>query len=68
MHLKGPLSEASDLLEYLVRSLDPLEGLGLLIVRLDVLLDGGSELSHARVRTSLEGMLCEQPKKAFDQI
>src|SRR5215213_11026461 len=68
MHLLSAKAKPPHLIEDFVRGLGPLEGLAVLVVRIDVRKDGLAELRDARVRSALERLLGEQPKESLDEV
>ena len=68
MHLCGSLTEALELGENHVSCLRPLEWFAVLVVSVNVLVDGLSERMNTVVRSTLECVLGEQPEESFDEV
>ena len=64
----GAQAEAAHLVEDLVGGLGPPERLAVLVVGLDVGVDGLAELGNAGVGATLERLLGEQSKEALHKV
>ena len=68
MSSSGSLAESPDAGEDFVGSLRPREGLGLVVVRIDVLIDRLLQFPDTSMRPALDGSLREKPEPALDLV
>ena len=68
MDLVGPLPKTPDRLEDVASGLGPLERAAVFIVRLDILVDGGTPRRDTREGPALERVRRQPPEEAFHQV